>query len=243
MTGDLLDWLLLGLAAFVASLLAAITGFGSAAMLLPLLAAICGVREAIPTLTVAQLLGNFGRAWFNRRDLNWPVVSWFSLGSVPAALAGGVLFASISAPALTRLLGAFLLVIVAYRRLKRAKSEQMSLRAFAPLGAVSSFISALLGSVGPLLAPFFLAYGLTKASYVGTIALSAVVMHVAKLVAYGAASVLTPTALILGLILGMVMLPGSWVGKKLVDRVSERAFVIVVEVALVTSALCFLLAP
>ena len=134
-------------------------------------------------------------------------------------------------------------MIVAYRRLKRAKSEQMSLRAFAPLGAVSSFISALLGSVGPLLAPFFLAYGLTKASYVGTIALSAVVMHVAKLGAYGAASVLTPNAMMLGLALGLVMLPGSWVGKNLVDRVSERAFVIVVEVALVTSALWFLLAP
>lgn len=241
--GGAWDWVLLGLAAFVASLLAAVTGFGSASMLLPLLAAVCGVREAIPALTVAQLLGNAGRAWLNRRNLNWRVVGWFSLGAVPAAILGGILFASISAPVLTRLLGVFLLLIVAYRRLKQGKPGRMSLRAFAPLGAVGGFVSALLGGVGPLLAPFFLAYGLTKASYVATISLSAIVMHVAKLATYGGTSVLTRDAVLLGLTLGLIMLPGSWAGKKLVDRVSEQAFAIIVEVALTASGLWFLFGP
>jgi hypothetical protein len=50
---------------------------------------------------------------------------------------------------------------------------------------VSSCLSALLGSVGPLMAPFFLAHGLVKGVYIGTEALPTVVMHVTKLVAYG----------------------------------------------------------
>jgi uncharacterized membrane protein YfcA len=59
--------ILLAGAAFVGSLLAAVAGFGGAAILLPLLVAAFGVREAIPILTVAQLLGNLSRAWFSLR--------------------------------------------------------------------------------------------------------------------------------------------------------------------------------
>jgi len=85
--------ILLAAGAFAVSVLAAVAGFGGAAVLLPLLVAPFGVREAIPILTVAQLLGNLRRAWFNRSELDLPVVGWFALTGVPAALVGGFLFA------------------------------------------------------------------------------------------------------------------------------------------------------
>ena len=93
--------LLLAAVAFVASTLAAVTGFGGAAVLLPVLAAVFGVREAIPILTVAQLIGNGSRVWFNRREVDWRVVGWFAVGAVPFAFAGGFLFARAPLSALT----------------------------------------------------------------------------------------------------------------------------------------------
>jgi uncharacterized membrane protein YfcA len=98
-----LEWLMLTAAALAASTLAAVTGFGGAAVLLPALILVFGVREAIPILTVAQLIGNGSRVWFNRRELNWHVVLWFALGGVPAALLGGYLFATAPLAALTRI--------------------------------------------------------------------------------------------------------------------------------------------
>ena len=68
--------ILLAAGAFAGSVLAAVAGFDGAAVLLPLLVAAFGVREAIPILTVAQLLGNLRRAWFNRSELDLPVVGW-----------------------------------------------------------------------------------------------------------------------------------------------------------------------
>src|SRR5437764_1358831 len=103
--------LLLGGAAFAASTLAAVAGFGGAAVLLPILALVFGVRDAIPILTVAQLIGNLSRVWFNRRELELPVVGWFALGGVPAALIGGLLFAMAPLSFLTRLLGIFLIEV------------------------------------------------------------------------------------------------------------------------------------
>ena len=188
---EILRWVVLALTALFASTLAAVTGFGGAAVLLPVLVVIFGIREAIPILTVAQLVGNGSRVWFNRQEVNWRVVAWFALGGVPMALLGGYLFAKAPLSALTRLLGAFLLLIVVWRHLRPRRARPFPVAAFVGIGAGASFLSALLGSVGPIMAPFFLAYGLVKGAYIGTEALSTVVMHVTKLVAYRQTAVLT----------------------------------------------------
>ena len=238
---DPLNLLLLAGGAFVASALAAVTGFGGAAVLLPILVLIFGVRDAIPILTVAQLIGNGSRVWFNRSELVLPVVGWFALGGVPAALVGGVLFASAPLSFLKRLLGIFLLGTVAYRHLGKQRSLRLPLRGFAVIGAVFSFLSALLGSVGPIMAPFFLVYGLVKGAYIGTEAFATVVMHVTKLVAYGGTAILTIQSVAAGLALGPIMVLGSFIGKKILDRVPERLFVLLIEGTLLVAGLGFLI--
>ncbi|HYL21337.1 MAG TPA: sulfite exporter TauE/SafE family protein [Gemmatimonadales bacterium] len=234
------QWLLLGAAAFLASTLAAVAGFGGAAVLLPALIAVFGVRDAIPILTVAQLVGNGSRVWFNRREVAMPVVAWFALGAVPLALLGGVLFATAPLGALKRVIGAFLLLMVVWRHLPGAKVWRPKASAFAWLGALFSFISALTGSVGPLMAPFFLAYGLVKGAYIGTEALATVVMHVVKLGAYTGMAILTVRAVVAGLALGPIMIAGSYVGKRILDRLPEKVFVAIIELVLVGSGIWFI---
>jgi uncharacterized protein len=228
-------------AALVASTVAAVAGFGGAAVLLPVLVAVFGIRLAIPILTVAQLVGNGSRVWFNRREVDLRVLGWFTLGAVPLALIGGLLFATAPLSALVRLLGAFLLGTVAWRHLRPGPPRRPPVRSFALIGAGFSFASALLGSVGPLMAPFFLAYGLVKGAYIGTEAAATVVMHVVKLFAYTGTAVLSVPAAAVGLALGPVMVAGSFLGKRIVDRLPERAFVLVIEAVLVVAGLTFLI--
>jgi uncharacterized protein len=228
-------------ASLVAATLAAVAGFGGAAVLLPVLVWTFGVREAIPILTVAQLIGNGSRVWFNRTLLNLRVVGWFALGGVPMGLAGGLLFARAPLPALTRILGIFLLLIVVWRHARPKTLWRPPTPAFAGIGAGASFLSALLGSVGPLMAPFFLAFGLVKGAYIGTEALATVVMHVSKLIAYRDAHILPMRDILIGLFLGPLMVLGSFWGKRIVDRLPERVFVWIIEATLVAAGLLFLI--
>jgi uncharacterized membrane protein YfcA len=232
--------LAVGATALVASSLAAVTGFGGAAVLLPVLVIVYGVRDAVPILTVAQLIGNGSRVWFNRHELDYRVVRWFALGGVPCALAGGLLFARAPLSGLTRLLGLFLLLVAAWRHWRPSAGARPPVRAFAAIGAGASFLSALLASVGPLMAPFFLAYGLVKGAYIGTEALATVIMHVVKLVAYRQAAVLSGAATLTGLALGPIMVLGSWTGKRIVDRLPERVFVLLIEATMMAAGLLFL---
>lgn len=240
-TGIISQGALLGGAALAASAVAAVAGFGGAAVLLPPLVAVFGVRDAIPILTLAQLIGNGSRVWFNRGELDLPVVEWFALGAVPSALLGGVLFAAAPLVALQRLVGAFLLLTVIWRHVPRAPAWHPGLRAFAGIGAAFSFLSALVGSVGPLMAPFFLAYGLVRGAYIGTEALATVVMHLIKLGAYQGTAILTRRAVVAGLALGPIMIAGSYMGKRVLDRMPERVFVAIIELVLLGAGGWFLL--
>jgi uncharacterized membrane protein YfcA len=91
------------------------------------------------------------------------------------------------------------------------------------------------------MAPFFLAYGLTKGAYIGTEALATVVMHLAKLVAYRESAVLPLHAGLAGLGLGPIMVFGSFAGKRVVDRLPERAFILVIELTLLAAGVLFII--
>ncbi|MDO8751409.1 MAG: sulfite exporter TauE/SafE family protein [Dehalococcoidia bacterium] len=227
-------------AALLASTIAAVAGFGGAVIMLPVLVWGFGLRETIPILTVAQLMGNLSRVVLNRTELHLPVIKWFSVGAVPAAILGGIVFATVPAPALTRVLGLFLLLVVVYRHTPWGKRARLGLRGFLPLGGVSAFLSAIMGSVGPFMAPFFLAYGLVKGAYIGTEALATVVMHVVKLGVYGKYSLLNVRIVLIGVAIGAVMFVGSWLGKRLLSRLPERFFPYIIEGVLVVAGVQFL---
>jgi uncharacterized membrane protein YfcA len=237
---DLGQVLLLLVAGLISAIIAAVAGFGGAAVLLPVLVALFGPRDAIPILAVAGLVSNGARVTLNRDEITWPIVGWFALGGVPAALIGGFLFAATPIEALTRIIGAFLLVSVAWRHLRPRPSGVLGPRTFTLIGAVFAFASALVGSIGPVMAPFFLQAGLVKGAYIGTEAAASVVMQVTKLVAYGIAALLSAQTLGVGVLLTPVMFAGAWIGKRIVDRLPERVFVTIVEVALVVTGVAFL---
>jgi uncharacterized protein len=227
----------LGLAmasAFLASILSAVAGFGGAALLLPLFVALFGVRDAVVVLTVVQLMSNGSRVWFNRRQVEGRIVGWFALGAVPAAVAGGLVFATAPLSALTRSVGVVLLLLVGWRRLKPSALHP-TLPAFAAIGAVSGFGSALVGSLGPLTAPFFLGRGLVKGAYIGTEAASALVMHAVKIVVYGGMAVASASAVATGIALTPATWLGVRVGSHIVDRLPQAVFIAVVETALVVA--------
>jgi uncharacterized membrane protein YfcA len=240
MTDLLLTLLAASSAAFGLALLSAVAGFGGGVLLLPVVTVLFGLRVAVPMLTLTQLSSNGSRVWFNRSELRWPLIGWFALGAVPFAVLGGVLLTHAPLPALKRLLGVFLIGVVIWRRGQRQPRTPTD-PAFVAVGAASGLGSALLGSVGPITAPFFLAVGLTRAAYIGTEAASALTMHLTKIATYGAGELLTGQVLLYGAALTPATLLGAWAGKKIVGRISDRLFVLLVEIGLLAAGVLFLI--
>jgi hypothetical protein len=218
------DWIFVLSAALAASTIAAVTGTGGGIILLPVLAVFMGVRDAVPAYTVAQFIGNLSRVYFNRDKLRLDVASWFILGAMPAAILGSVLFARTDDQYLMRALGIFFLLSVAWSHLHAGKIKGFPVRRFTLIGGVFGFISAYLGSAGPFLAPFYLAFGLTRGTYIGTEALGTAAMHIVKLGSYGFLSAFSESAFTAGLLISPIVVCGSYIGKRILDYVPQRVW-------------------
>lgn len=239
-----LSWAAMASGATLASWLGSVAGSGGTAILLPVLVAFLGPRDAIPVLTLCNVSGNASRSWINRSELDFRVVRWFVLGGLPMTLLGAYLFTQTTPELLLKILGAFLIFMVGWRvwarRTKRREWQLRSPRAFAPVGGFFGFLYGFTEGVGPLMAPFFLAFGLIRGAYIGTDALGTFILQCSKLIAFGHFDVLSAKILIYGLSLAPFMVLGSWLGKRTMVKVSGPWFTRIVETSILCSGIAFL---
>ena len=153
------------------------------------------------------------------------------------------MFAAAPLRLLTVVLGVVLIGMVVGRRLLRRGYPKLGPVGFAGLGAGVGLISALAGTAGPVAAPFFLGYGLVRGAYIGTEAATAAIMHIVKSVVYGVADVMAVQTAGIGLVLGFALLVGAYIGKRIVDRMPQRVFVGLVELALMIAGVRLILLP
>lgn len=62
------------LASFVAAAISGSAGFGGSLLLLPVVVACVGAEQAVPLLTLAQLLGNLSRMAGGWQQIRWKAV-------------------------------------------------------------------------------------------------------------------------------------------------------------------------
>lgn len=234
-TAGPLEIALLVAVGLVAGTVGGVVGFGSGVLLLPVVAWMFGPVAAVPILTVASLIGNVSRAALYLREIDWRVVGYYCAGAIPAATLGALLFVRLESHVIPFVFGAFVIVIVPVRRWAEKRELRAKLRHFPLVGATMGFLSALVSTTGPVNAPFFLSFGLVRGAYLATEATSTAIVHATKSVVYGKFAALTSETVVVGIALGMLLLVGSYQGKRIVERVDAARFVLLVEAALLVS--------
>jgi uncharacterized protein len=240
---DPLTWMILIGTALLGSTIGGIAGFGAGILLLPVAAWTLGIRAAVPVLTVTMLFGNLARIWWSRHDLHGGVTLRFIAGAVPATAVGVMIFAGASSNWLGRAIGAFLLASVPLRRVLTSGRLHVRKVHFPFIGGAIGLLSAIVVTTGPVVTPFFLAYGLRRGAFIATEAVCAGAMHVSRGLVFARYKMISAEILLIGLVLGVTMFAGAWIGRRLLDRMSDRVFLAIIEVLLVGMGLQMLLVP
>jgi len=220
--------------------IASVAGFGGGLILMPVLVWMLGPREAIPIITLVQVVGAVSRVGLNWKEISWPVLKWSALGSIPISALASYLFVVTPAPIFTRLLGLLLLVLVAQRHTQWGRGRSIKLRSFVLVGGANGLASGYLGTPGPLAAPFHLAYGLTGAAFVGTTAAGVLLTQLPKIPVFASNALLGTQVLYIAAAMGVMAFAGSVVGKRISGKVSDRWFLIGVETLLVLSGIALI---
>ena len=215
-------------AAFATSILSAIVGMAGGITLLAVMLLYLDPLVAIPLHGVVQLVSNGSRAWIQRRHVDTGIAWRYGVLLLPMGFAG-LLLAQRLPPDVARFaIGAFVLLATwapGWLMLGTHPEAIDENRRFFVMGGVVGFLNVTVGATGPLIAPFFLNLGLTRQALVGTKAACQLLGHLAKFVIFGVVGFaylawIGPLAL-----LSVAVVAGTWIGSRLLERVSEQLFV------------------
>lgn len=215
---------LVGVCALLTSAVTAILGFGGGVVLLAVLVAFVEPLVAIPLQAAIQVISNGTRTIVRRRDVDWSIVWRTSLLLLPAG--------ALTLPLARRAPEALLQVAIALAVLVATwvpERRTRPLRAPSPwgwvgLGGIIGALNPIVGATGPLAAPFYRAGTKDRLGFVGTFAGSQVTGHLAKLVLFGSVGLL-PVAQAPAAAAGIIgVVVGTWIGSRILDRMSEHRF-------------------
>ena len=210
---SLVDLILVALAALIGSFFSSLTGTGGAIVLSLVLPSIIGLSALVPVLSVALTINNVMRIGAFRKDVDRRVGGLILLGAVPGTIVGALVLVRLDEAAIALVLGFFLIGIVIARRLLAHRSFSMPAPVVVVLSAAYGVLAGLTVGGGILVLPLLAAAGLAGARLVGTDALIGLVVHITKVVVFGAAAALTAGLFVTGIVIGILMAPGAFLAR------------------------------
>ena len=249
-----MDYAVICLVALLVSALTLFSGFGLGTLLMPAYALFFPLPVAIAATAVVHLANNIFKTVLVGRNADWRVVFKFALPAAIAAMIGATLlnlFAGL--PSLTfyhmggqkheiyliKLIVGVLIIGFACLNLLPRLSNVAFDRKYLPVGGLlSGFFGGLSGIQGALRSAFLIKAGLGKEAFIGTGTVSAVIVDVSRLLIYGLSFYtmkISQVESMGGIILAAIIaaFAGSFVGARLMKKVTLQAVQIIVGVMLI----------
>ncbi|MFJ6211212.1 sulfite exporter TauE/SafE family protein [Lysinibacillus sp. NPDC092081] len=224
----------------VAGVVSGVIGTGSSIMLLPVLVFTFGPKQAVPIMAVAAIMANISRviAWW--REINWKAFAAYSVTGVPAAAMGAGTLWVLPEQMVNIGLGIFFLAMIPLRHWLDAKKIHIRLWQLSIAGGFIGYLTGIVLSTGPLSVPAFTSYGLMKGAFLSTEAVSSLVLYISKVVTFQELGALPIESILQGVIIGTSLMLGTFVAKRVVQRMSIVSFRYVLDVLLLCSGLSML---
>lgn len=242
-------------AAFVASALTFVSGFGLGTLLTPVFALFFPIQTAIAATAVVHLANNLFKLCLTGRSADWRIVARFGVPATIAALAGAAaLIVSSDVPTLAQyelagqtrrvtlvnvIIGTLTVTFALLESSRRFRAVQLPDRLLPWGGVLAGFFGGLSGIQGALRSAFLIKAGLSKEAYVATGVVCAVLVDVARLLVYGRSQMLTaPEAMsndvaIVATAAAASAFAGAVVGARLLKDLTLRSVQVAVSVMLV----------
>jgi len=250
-----MEYLVLGLAAFLTSGLTLFSGFGLGTLLMPVFAIFFPVDIAIALTAIVHLLNNLFKLGLLGRNADKAVVLKFGLTAIAASLLGArtLIWLAEQQPwfsyqvcardfhimPMNLIVAGLLIFFALFDLMPRFKNLSFE-RKYLPLGGLlSGFFGGLAGHQGALRSAFLIRSGLSKESYLATGVVIACVVDVSRLSVYAShfAMVTLQEHGALLLVATLSAFAGAFLGNRLVKKTTLHAIQMLVAIMLFLIAL------
>jgi uncharacterized membrane protein YfcA len=208
------------LAALLTSSIHGAVGVAGGFLMTAALSLLIGVRPVVPVMSVALTISHLSRSLLNLRAVERSVLLAVIAPAVPMIAVGALLYGVLPVRVIALILAIVILSSIPVRRWARSREVKAGKRTLSFVGGVYGLLAG--GSIGSqmLLAPFMLGYGVTKEAFVATMAVIAFSTNIARIVVFGGTQLLDAHYVLMGVLVGLVMIPGNWIGRTFLRRMA-----------------------
>lgn len=242
-------------AAFLASMLTFLSGFGLGTILLPVFALMVPIQDAILLTAIVHMLNNVFKLFLIGKQVMFDLAMKFALFAIPASFLGSYLLDEMgeaevlhqymmngeihTISAVNLIVGLLMLVFAAFEIVPKLKSLQFPLKWLPIGGLLSGFFGGMSGHQGALRSAFLVRAGLSKEAFIATGVLIAVAIDATRIPYYLYSlnrSTQTGNSL-LWLLPALCGFAGAFMGNKLLRKVTFASLQIIVAILLSVIAL------
>jgi uncharacterized membrane protein YfcA len=229
--------ILLTTLSFFTALMTSLAGAGGGTVLLAAMLQFMNPAEAIPVHGVIQFSSNLTRTWLLRKFVNWSIVIRFSLLLPIGVYIGLQIFQNMDSDNIKNIIGIFILSALILQNLKFIKRFFVPYYAFYFIGLVTGILNILVGVIAPLLAVILKQSITEKKSIVGTLGYFGLIGNLLKIIGFSLIGFSFYEYIDTFLMIIPATLVGSRVGQLLLNKISNKIFMIIFQIILIGLAI------
>lgn len=219
---DLTLALLLSLTGLFTSALSGVAGLGGGTILIAVFYALgLAPVEAIPLFAAVQFISNVTRTAAYVRHVEWRAAGWFLLAAIPANALLAPFAAGMDVHVVQLILAALMLASLWPAKAAKPLPQRV---AFVAAGATNGALGMFVGATGLFVGRLFLRPEWPKQKVVATLALTQVLGHGLRVIAYGLVGFSAFTKPQVLVPVGASVVLGTLLGRRLNGRLSEHTF-------------------
>ncbi|EKD32948.1 MAG: hypothetical protein ACD_76C00109G0011 [uncultured bacterium] len=237
-----MEIILISILTLVASMVGTISGFGTSTIMVPVLILLLPPVEAIFLVSIIHWFGNIWKISLFRKGINIKLNLLFGIIGIVTSYIGASLMLGVDKSLLLVVLGAFLvmysLFLMFWSKYKVPTTNTTALAG----GALSGFFAGMFGIGGAIRGMFLSAFDLPKAVYIATAGSIGILVDSTRIITYFTSSTALPERLWWSLLIFIpVSFLGAGIAKKIVDKIPQNKFRIVVAIFIFAIGIKFLL--
>ena len=219
--------------AAVSSIAGGVAGYGTGALMPLILVPMVGAAPVVPIIALSALFTNAARIVAFRRSVEPRRVVIALIAAMPTCVLGAWLYTLLTGRGAALVIGTTLIATVPLRRLLRRRGHQLGEKGFAAASAGWGIVVGGTTGAGVILLSLLMASGLEGAAVIATDATISIIIGVVKVAVFGLAGVVTPTVLVIALLIGGVGFPSTFLAKLIVERLPVHVHTAMLDVVVI----------
>ena len=233
------EYLMIAAAAFAGALVSGLGGFGGSFIIVIVLTPVVGAKAVIPLIAVYAICANISRVFIYWRTIAWRPAIQFTLASLPGIYLGARFLKQIPETVFLGFLGTVLILILPARRYLKRTAFQPGIKTILGLGLAFGFMSGTAAGSGMLVIAFFNSIGLSGPLLLGTDAVIGLANALSRSGTFYSMGLLDQRLILLGLFMGLITFPGTWVASRLVRLMGTKVHDQLIEALIAISGCIF----